>query len=1016
MANEITAAALAGIRDRETLFAFLRDELSWPLDPEDTFTYPGLELSGDKVGNAQVSQIVPFGAGDPFLIMLAEFEGKFTRSALREILRGIRQQMRTRARYEGKTPDDTIFICASQGYSEIRFARFEQREGKQPKLSSFGWETDWVDETRTLREFSLPALRMHVNVLDEPDWQMMRPDWLAAWSVERVTDEFFKTYRSVFERVEGMIEGVSNDKRLFTQRLFNRLLFIQFLQKKRWLRFQGSTNYLPGLFAAAKANNEDFYPTRLHRLFFEGLGRAADIPAHESRQDAIEQRIGQVPFLNGGLFEMENGDDVRDAVKIPNAAFDLIFRELFDRYNFTITESTPLDVEVAVDPEMLGRIFEELVTGRHESGSYYTPKPIVSFMCREALKGYLASVVDESPEAIAAFVDQHDAGQLRDGEPVLTALVNVRACDPACGSGAYILGLLHELIDLRSCLFATRKIDADTLYNKKLEIIQKSLYGVDIDQFAVNTARLRLWLSLVVDDTRNPLDDPQLDVSLPNLDFKIEQGDSLTAPDPTGGVQPDMFRRQQIEEFCALKSSFMIAHGEDKWALKKQVQKQRKAIAKGAHAGAEVVGFDWEVDFAEVFLPEEGGAGAKLGGFDIVLANPPYVRQELIKDQKPVLKRVYGDLFSGTADLYVFFYLRALQLLRPGGMLAFISSNKWFRAKYGEKLREHIAETCAVSSITDFGDLPVFESAVAYPMVFIARKGQAGELSTEFTQVESLGEPYPDVRALVDEVSQDLPRSAFAGANWTLADAATSDMLRKMGRAGAPLGEYVKGRIYRGLLTGLNEAFYIDDAKRCELTAIDPGSSELIRPLILGRDCKRWMPIRGRQWQIFTPIGVDIHRYPAIFSHLKQWEPHLERRWDKGQHWWELRACDFYDAFEEVKIIYPQIMVEPNFALDEDAALTNQKCFIIGSGDRFLLGLLNSSTIWKLVVANSPKLRGGYSEPRKDFILSIPIPAASDSDRAAISALAQKCLDAKGVDCEAWEKEIDERVAALYGL
>ncbi len=785
--THVLEQALAGISGRESLFAFLRDELRWPLNPEDTFTYPGLEVSGDKVGNAQVSQIVPFGAGDPFLIMLAEFEGRFTRSALREVLRDIRRDMRTRSRYEGKSLEDIIFVCASEGYSAIRFARFEYREGKQPKLSSFAWETDLVEETRTLREVNLPALRMRVNVLGQPDWQQKRPNWLAAWNVERVTDEFFKTYRRVFEQVEGMIEGVKGEKRLFTQRLFNRLLFIQFLQKKRWLRFEGSTNYLPAIFASAKAKGENFYRERLHWLFFHGLGRAMDIPSDGNDRDVLDPRIGEVPFLNGGLFEMEHDDEKLDAVWIPDAAFDVIFRELLDRYNFTITESTPLDVEVAVDPEMLGRIFEELVTGRHETGGYYTPKPIVSFMCREALKGYLASAVpDESPEAIAAFVDQHDAGQIADGEGVLRALVNVRACDPACGSGAYLLGMLHELIDLRSCLFATKKIDAETLYDKKLDIIQNCLFGVDIDQFAVNTARLRLWLSLVVDDTRNPLDDPTLDVSLPNLDFKIEKGDSLTAPDPTGGKQLDMFRRQQIEEFRSLKSGYMRAHGQSKWALRKQVDKQRKAVTKGAHEGAEVVGFDWEVEFAEVFLPEGNGA-ARPGGFDIVVANPPYVRQELIKDIKPLLKAVYGDLFSSTADLYVFFYLRALQILRPGGMLAFISSNKWFKVDYGANLRKKIAHCCHVVSITDFGDLPVFK-ATAYPMIFIAQKGKVGQPPT-FTAVPTLDEPYPDVMAVVRKYGLVLPKEVIRSTSWVLTDAASADRRRKMEKAGMPLGE-----------------------------------------------------------------------------------------------------------------------------------------------------------------------------------------------------------------------------------
>ncbi len=177
-------------------------------------------------------------------------------------------------------------------------------------------------------------------------------------------------------------------------------------------------------------------------------------------------------------------------------AIRAILQDLFARFNFTVTESTPLDVEVAVDPEMLGKVFEELVTGRHESGSYYTPKPIVSFMCREALKGHLETRCPS--ESIERFVDEHDATHLRDGEAVLEALRNVKCCDPACGSGAYLLGMMHELLDLRACLFAAnRKLDPIKNYERKLEIIQSNVYGVDLDPFAINIARLRLSLGRI---------------------------------------------------------------------------------------------------------------------------------------------------------------------------------------------------------------------------------------------------------------------------------------------------------------------------------------------------------------------------------------------------------------------------------------------------------------------------------------------------------------------------------------
>ncbi|MBI2841873.1 MAG: Eco57I restriction-modification methylase domain-containing protein [Armatimonadetes bacterium] len=872
-----------------------------------------------------------------------------------------------------------------------------------------------------------------LDILQREDRTPTLDELQQAFSVEKVTDDFYQEYEKVFKQIEAGIGGIKGDKRLFTQRLFNRLFFIRFLEKKKWLRYQGSYDYMESLFADAKAGGENFYNDRLRVLFFNGLGRNTDhAPDSPEAQRLIKIR-GEVPFLNGGLFEQEDDDDRSEFVATENTAFDFVFEKLFRVYNFTVEEGTSVDVDVAVDPEMLGKIFEELVTGRHDTGSYYTPKPIVAFMCREALKGYLQTAADgESAEAIGAFIDRHDPGGIRDAERVLDALRNVKVCDPACGSGAYLLGMLHELLDLRSILLFSRKSDDATLYEKKLEIIQKNLYGVDIDPFAVNIARLRLWLSLIVEDSRNPLDNPDLDVSLPNLDFKIEIGDSVRTPQPSTWQTADIFRYSAVQEFAKVKAEYMRSHGERKSQLKDALARTREEIvrATGRDCASD---FDWQVEFAEVFLPKEaiatiGGAlnlGQELaempepGGFDIVLANPPYVRQELLRDIKPDLKKTYGALFCGTADLYVYFYIRALQLLKPGGMLAFISSNKWFRANYGANLRKHVAETCAVRSITDFGELPVFQNAATFPMIFVARKGTLPDAPAVFTQVKTLDPPYPDVPALIAAEGQSLPESAFAGMNWTLAGSDTGELLKKMDASGHPLGEYVGGRIYRGVVTGFNQAFYIEEQTRLSLIAADPRNAEIIKPLAVGDQVRRWCIQRDR-WFIVTRIGIDMLRYPTILERFGQWREKMEKRWDKGDHWWELRSCAYYDKFEATKIVYPDICKEPRFTLDECGHYLDATATCIATADLYLLGLLNSKAVWDYIRAKCAVLgdadNGGRVRLKTFYVEQIPIPDASSSDRAAIEALVRKCLDARGVGCEVWEKEIDDRVAGLYGL
>ena len=258
----------------------------------------------------------------------------------------------------------------------------------------------------------------------------------------------------------------------------------------------------------------------------------------------METGLRICPFLNGGLFE-ETDLDKREGVTVPDDAIKPILTDLFDRFNFTVMESTPFDIEVAVDPEMLGKVFEELVTGRHESGSYYTPRPVVSFMCREALKGYLTGEdTGLSDEAIANFVDDHATSNISitGAQQLANALKEVKVVDPACGSGAYLLGMMQELVELANRpLQRSTAGELQSLYALKLQIIQRNLYGVDIDPFATNIAMLRLWLALAIEYegiTRNPC---------PTLDFKIVCGDSLLGPDPDPANLEDLFKNKAHE-------------------------------------------------------------------------------------------------------------------------------------------------------------------------------------------------------------------------------------------------------------------------------------------------------------------------------------------------------------------------------------------------------------------------------------------------------------------------------------
>jgi NOL1/NOP2/fmu family ribosome biogenesis protein len=884
-----------------------------------------------------------------------------------------------------------------------------------------------------------------------------------AFDVEAVTHAFFTTYRTCFEAAEAAITGLDDAEtlRLFTQRLFNRVLFIAFLERKGWLTYEGRSDYLQALWEAHQATREqdaeaNFYRDRLALLFFAGLNNpgGVDIPGIH-RAGFLQQQIGDVPYLNGGLFERAPLDE-HEGVTVPDAVFAPLFDKLLYHYNFTVTESTPLDVEVAVDPEMLGRIFEELVTGRHESGSYYTPKPIVAFMCREALKGYLQDACPrETGGAVAALVDDRDARGLRAPEGVLHALRRVRACDPACGSGAYLLGMLHELMALRQALFISRSIDPRSAYDRKLEIIQHNLYGVDLDPFAVNIARLRLWLSLIVDfEGATP-------PPLPNLAYKIEAGDSLTGPAPQQ-LQPDLFHHQLVQDYFALKGEFMTAHGPEKQALRQRIAEVQREIAEWAGTAGDPGAFDWTVQFAEVFTAPGESASTLTGGmtgvvnavpgqmqltaqegrapgFDIVIANPPYVRQELqSQDQKARYKALYPEVYTGTADLYVYFYARALHLLRQGGVAAFISSNKWLRAGYGKKLRQHLKTQTTVNIIVDFGDQPLF-GAIAYPQIIVFQNEPPEDSHRlKVLEIEHLTIVHHLSETVQSNAWSQPQNSLQADQGWALVVPEVRALLTKLRQSGLPLGQYSSEQVNIGIKTGFNRAFVIDQATRDGLVVEDPQSADLIKRWIRGRNVKRWriswdgeylIAIQNSDdenaqypWKDAKTEGVawEIFRehYPALSHHLSQYKERLRKRWDQGKYWWELRACAYYMQFEKPKILYPDIAKKCEFTYDEDGYLSGNTTYFLPTDDSVLLGILNSQVVEFFYRHITTMIQQDYLRFFTQYLQQVPIPEPTHDQRAAIEALVRKLLDAEGQGPQvaAWERELNALVYDVYDL
>lgn len=428
----------------------LIDALGWEIDEgtvdiEDiSFEWSSEELRADgldaHLADGIIRQIRPVG-NNPWGIFILEFKrpgifttGRGMTGILRTVLRGLVPSKRKKSSLASFRRENLLFIC-NHKYKHFRFAHFKapSDDTHTAPLAAFGWGPG--DPIRTLCEFNLKSLEWPAEVLEPEAWIA---NWAQAFDVEKVTKRFYEDYAATFARAEKLIgkqkELKGDDLRIFTQTLFNRLMFLRFMERKGWLTFQERHDYLRALHEAGPRGRKSFYNSRLCPLFFEGL-------AIEGKQES--DAYGSVPYLNGGLFEQSPLD--RKITDLPDAVFDGILGSeeaggLFYRYNFTIEESSPLDIEVAVDPEMLGKVFEELVTGRHETGSYYTPRPVVSYMCREALKGCLADATKAPPEALASLIDRQDARKLKENHAgeILATLDDLKAVDPACGSGAYL--------------------------------------------------------------------------------------------------------------------------------------------------------------------------------------------------------------------------------------------------------------------------------------------------------------------------------------------------------------------------------------------------------------------------------------------------------------------------------------------------------------------------------------------------------------------------------------------------
>lgn len=930
-----------------------------------------------------------------------------------------------------------------------------------------------------------------------------------AFDVEKLTKSFYKGYKQLFDNVQKVIKAnnphlyFNDSDRLhqFSQRLLGRIMFIYFLQKKEFL--SGDSKFLTTCYRVLRANSDDtdYYSEVLEPLFFNTLNQSRPNLQHRWGE-------GKIPYLNGGLFDRDYGVGIKDAagrdtpetITLPNSLFDPgesgSILSFFNGYNFTISENVAGDEDVAVDPEMLGKVFENMLAAeeRGQSGTFYTPRGIVQFMCVEVLSRYLADESGMELETVRKLID-YDPDQLnsyyhnlmtpQQAKQLKQAIATIKVLDPAVGSGAFPLGMMQALLQVRQAVARREGMKVQrgslTISQWKREIIANNLYGVDIKPEAIEIAKLRMWLSLVVDIPNIEDVEP-----LPNLDYKLMCGDSLIStihgehliPDPAKtlqlilavtpiqeAIQPLLElqhryfdaqteeRHQLREEILAAEANvFRVAVADRRlfWEGKQRELERKIQAMKGkvsrtqekerAEIGAKLMELDrfatevesgerslnffqYHLHFRDVFTEK--------GGFDVVIGNPPYVRQESIKELKPALQAEY-ECYTGVADLFVYFYEQGFNLLKSEGHLSYITSNKYFRAGYGEKLRKFLGENSKVEVLIDFGDSPVFE-AIAYPSIILVSKSQPENHQARVLNWES-GKSVEEFNSVYKSQSFYMPQKELGADGWRLESPAVLRLLDKLRGAGTPLGEYVNGRFYRGILTGCNEAFVVDRETRDRLIAEHESSAEVLKPFLRGRDVKRWCVDFAEQYLVKIESSENKKHpwsdkpekeaekifgttYPAIYVFLNSFRERLINRDDQGKYFWELRSCRYWQEFDKNKIFIPAITQTVEYAADYIGYFGNDKTSMcITDNVNYLLGLLNSCFLNWFIRQIAPTRQGGFYEFKPAYVSQIPIPTAPEPDRLAIEALVQKCLNAKGQGVEEWEAEIDDRVAHLYGL
>ena len=940
-----------------------------------------------------------------------------------------------------------------------------------------------------------------------------------AFNIETVTKEFFNKYRELFHDVEdALAQLVSENSAIkhdfddngvttvdFSKKLLGQIVFLYFLQKKGWFGVgrdlpwgTGHRDFLRRLFDKNVADYSNFFNDILEPLFYNTL-------ALERTDDFADRFNCKIPFLNGGLFDPIGGYDwVHVDILLPDSLFSNNIKtkegdtgtgilDVFDRYNFTVKEDEPLEKEVAIDPEMLGKVFENLleVKDRKSKGTYYTPREIVHYMCQESLINYLDTalnhagvplvrehppqgrLIGETPpeqgalklpgqreivkrEEIEDFVRhgetavENDAQVVRKGkeigrytyripvgvrnyaELIDGKLDEIRICDPAVGSGAFLVGMMTEIVRLRNIL-STYIADKTgrSPYQFKRHAIQSCLYGVDIDQGAVEIAKLRLWLSLIVDE-----DDISQIQPLPNLDYKIVCGNSLLR------CEQDILYWPLYEELEKLKISYFDEVSRNK---KKRLRDEIDALLAKIDNSHQ---FNFTVNFSEVFPRKE----SERRGFDVLIANPPYIKEDVNRIAFDGLR--ISDCYQGKMDIWYLFGSKCIDILRNNGTMAFIATNNWITNDGASLFRNKVLKYGQILKFIDFGDHKVFTAGIQTMVIILAKRNEPQEYLLSYGKLfdtnantelltQFLNSDCDFKNSKYEKYELHFKRGDYVDSYIRFIHPTIDVILQKIKAIGT--FRFLDNEIFSGIdvmqdfvskahLEKLDGNFHVRDGifvlSDEEKATVNWNKYEmsLLKPYYTTKEINRYSADScNRYWVIYTGayINKEIDKYPNIRMHLDKYQNIIT----SGNRPYGLHRTRNEAVFLGSKILCTRKCARPTFSFVSFPCYVSRAFLIIKNNRidlKYLLAILNSKIIafW---LFNKGKLQGAQFQIDITPLMNIPIIMANATDQGYMINCVNKILAItheskyyqdpfKLRQVNKYQDEIDQLVYELYGL